>query len=68
MTRPWAALLKLMFFNKLLTKFKKINFEVYELLNDYLKSHNIFNKKFKIKLKLLADDKLKIEKKLQSMG
>ena len=49
-------------FNKLLTKFKKLNCEVYSISKDNIKSHNKFKEKYKIKFDLLADDEIKIVK------
>ena len=49
-------------FNKLLTKFKKLNCDVLGISKDDLKSHNKFKEKYKIKFDLLADDKIKIVK------
>jgi peroxiredoxin Q/BCP len=49
-------------FNKLLSKFKKLNCEVYGISKDDLKSHNKFKDKYKIKFNLLADDEIKIVK------
>jgi thioredoxin-dependent peroxiredoxin len=49
-------------FNKLLTKFKKLNCEVYGISKDNIKSHNKFKEKYKIKFDLLADDEIKIVK------
>jgi len=49
-------------FNKLLTKFKKIDCDVFGISKDDLKSHNKFKKKYKIKFDLLADDEIKIIK------
>ena len=49
-------------FNKLLTKFKKINCDVFGISKDGLKSHNKFKEKYKIKFDLLADDEIKIVK------
>jgi thioredoxin-dependent peroxiredoxin len=49
-------------FNKLLTKFKKLNCEVYGISKDNIKSHNKFKNKYKIKFDLLADDEIKIVK------
>ena len=49
-------------FNKLLTKFKKINCDVFGISKDNLKSHNKFKEKYKIKFDLLADDEIKIIK------
>ena len=49
-------------FNKLLTKFKKLNCDVFGISKDGLKSHNKFKEKYKIKFDLLADDEIKIVK------
>ena len=49
-------------FNKLLTKFKKLNCDVFGVSKDDLKSHNKFKEKYKIKFDLLADDEIKIVK------
>ena len=49
-------------FNKLLTKFKKLNCDVFGISKDDIKSHNKFKKKYKIKFDLLADDEIKIVK------
>ena len=49
-------------FNKLLTKFKKLNCDLFGISKDNLKSHNKFKEKYKIKLDLLADDEIKIVK------
>ena len=50
-------------FNKLLTKFKKLECEVYGISKDNLKSHNKFRDKYKIKFDLLADEETKVLKK-----
>ena len=50
-------------FNKLLTKFKKLDCEVYGISKDTLKSHNKFRNKYKIKFDLLADEELTVLKK-----
>ena len=50
-------------FNKFLTKFKKLNCEVYGISKDSLKSHDKFKDKYKIKFDLLADEKLNVLKK-----
>ena len=50
-------------FNKFLTKFKKLNCEVYGISKDSLKSHDKFRDKYKIKFDLLADEELKVLKK-----
>ena len=49
-------------FNKLLTKFKKLNCDVFGISKDDMKSHNKFKEKYKIKFNLLADNELKIIK------
>ena len=55
-------------FNKLLSKFKKLNCEVYGLSKDSLKSHDKFRDKYKIKFDLLADEELKVLKKYKVWG
>ena len=50
-------------FNKLLSKFKKLQCEVYGISKDSLKSHYKFKDKYKIKFHLLADEELKVLKK-----
>tara|TARA_B100000029_G_scaffold488305_1_gene544721 strand:- start:1008 stop:1475 length:468 start_codon:yes stop_codon:yes gene_type:complete len=55
-------------FNKLLSKFKKLNCDVYGISKDDLKSHNKFRNKYKIKFDLLADEKLKVLKKYKVWG
>ena len=50
-------------FNKLLSKFKKLECEVYGISKDGLKSHDKFRDKYKIKFDLLADEELKVLKK-----
>ena len=47
-------------FNKLLTKFKKLECEIYGISKDSLKSHDKFRDKYKIKFDLLADEEIKI--------
>ncbi len=49
-------------FNKLLSKFKKLNCEVYGISKDNMKSHHKFKEKYNIKFDLLADDEIKIIK------
>ena len=49
-------------FNKLLTKFKKLNCEIFGVSKDDLKSHNKFKEKYNIKFDLLSDNDLKIVK------
>ena len=55
-------------FNKLLSKFKKLDCEVYGISKDSLKSHDKFRDKYKIKLDLLADEELKVLKKYKVWG
>ena len=50
-------------FNKLLSKFKKLNCEIYGISKDSLKSHDKFRDKYKIKFDLLADEKIDVLKK-----
>ena len=49
-------------FNKLLTKFKKLDCDVFGISKDDQKSHNKFKKKYKIKFDLLVDEEIKIIK------
>ena len=55
-------------FNNLLSKFKKLNCEVYGISKDNLKSHDKFRDKYKIKFDLLADEELKVLKKYKVWG
>ena len=55
-------------FNKLLTKFKKLECEVYGVSKDNLKSHDKFRDKYKIKFDLLAYEELKVLKKYKVWG
>ena len=55
-------------FNKLLSKFKKLECEVFGISKDSLKSHDKFKDKYKIKFDLLADEELKILKKYKVWG
>tara|TARA_B100000902_G_scaffold36522_1_gene43690 strand:+ start:2301 stop:2753 length:453 start_codon:yes stop_codon:yes gene_type:complete len=55
-------------FNKLLSKFKKLECEVLGISKDNLKSHDKFRDKYKIKFNLLADEKLKVLKKYKVWG
>ena len=50
-------------FNKLLSKFKKLDCEVLGISKDNLKSHDKFREKYKIKFDLLADEEIKVIKK-----
>ena len=55
-------------FNKLLSKFKKLDCEVYGISKDSLKSHDKFREKYKIKFDLLADENIKVLKKYKVWG
>ena len=55
-------------FNKLLTKFKKLDCEIYGISKDGLKSHDKFRDKYKIKFDLLADEEIKVLKKYKEGG
>jgi len=55
-------------FNKLLSKFKKLECEIYGISKDDLKSHNKFRNKYKIKFDLLADEEIKVLKKYKVWG
>ena len=50
-------------FNKLLSKFKKLDCEIFGISKDSLKSHDKFRDKYKIKFDLLADEELTVLKK-----
>ena len=49
-------------FNKLLSKFKKANCDVFGISKDTIKSHKKFKNKYKIKFDLLSDEEIKIIK------
>ena len=55
-------------FNKLLTKFKKLNCEILGISKDDIKSHDKFREKYKIKFNLLSDQEIKLHKKLKVWG
>ena len=55
-------------FNKLLSKFKKLECEIYGISKDNLKSHDKFRDKYKIKFDLLADEELITLKKYKVWG
>ena len=55
-------------FNKLHSKFKKLDCEVYGVSKDNLKSHDKFRDKYKIKFDLLADEEIKVLKKYKVWG
>ena len=50
-------------FNKLISKFKKLNCEIYGISKDSIKSHEKFREKYKIKFDLLSDEDIKVLKK-----
>ena len=55
-------------FNKLLSKFIKLECEIYGISKDNIKSHDKFRDKYKIKFNLLADEEIKILKKYKVWG
>ena len=55
-------------FNKLLSKFKKLECEIYGISKDDLKSHDKFRNKYNIKFDLLADEEIKVLKKYKVWG
>ena len=55
-------------FNKLLSKFNKLECDIYGISKDNLKSHDRFRDKYKIKFNLLADEEIKILKKYKVWG
>ena len=55
-------------FNKLLSKFKKLNCEIFGISKDNIKNHDKFREKFKIKFDLLSDEELKVLKKYKVWG
>jgi thioredoxin-dependent peroxiredoxin len=55
-------------FNKLLSKFKKLDCEIYGVSKDNLKSHNKFRDKYNVKFDLLADEEIKVLKKYKVWG
>ena len=50
-------------FNNLLSKFKKLDCEIYGISKDNIKSHDKFKHKYNIKFDLLADQEIKVLKK-----
>ena len=50
-------------FNKLSSKFKKLDCEIYGISKDSIKSHEKFKEKYKIKFNLLSDEEIKVIKK-----
>ena len=55
-------------FNKMLSKFKKLDCEIYGISKDNLKSHDKFREKYKVKFDLLSDEDLKVLKKYKVWG
>ena len=55
-------------FNKLISKFEKLECEIYGISKDNIKSHDKFRDKYKIKFNLLADEEIKILKKYKVWG
>ena len=55
-------------FNKLLSKFKKLECEIYGISKDNLKSHVKFRDKYNIKFDLLADEETKVLRKYKVWG
>ena len=55
-------------FNKLLSKFKKLDCEIIGISKDSIKSHDKFREKYKIKFDLLSDEELKVLKKYKVWG
>ena len=55
-------------FNKLFSKFKKLNCEIFGISRDNLKSHDKFREKFKVKFDLLSDEETKVIKKYKVWG
>ena len=50
-------------FNKLLSKFKKLECEIYGISKDNIRSHDKFRDKYKVKFDLLADEEVKVLKR-----
>ena len=55
-------------FNKLYSKFKKLDCEVYGISKDSIKSHDKFREKYKIKFDLLSDEEINVIKKYKVWG
>ena len=55
-------------FNNLLSKFKKLECEIYGISKDNIKSHDKFRNKYKIKFDLLADEEINVLKKYKVWG
>jgi len=55
-------------FNKLYTKFKKLDCEVFGISKDDIKSHKKFKNKYKVKFELLSDEKKIVINKFKVWG
>jgi len=55
-------------FNKLISKFKKLECQIYGISKDSLDSHDKFRNKYKINFDLLSDEKIKVLKKYKVWG
>ena len=55
-------------FNKLLSKFIKLECEIYGISKDNIKSHDKFRDKYNIKFDLLADEEIKVLKRYKVWG
>ena len=55
-------------FNKLISKFKKLECQIYGISKDSLENHDKFRNKYKIKFDLLSDEKIKVLKKYKVWG
>ena len=55
-------------FNKLLSKFKKLECEIYGIFKDNIRSHDKFREKYKVKFDLLADEEIKVLKRYKVWG
>ena len=55
-------------FNKLISKFKKLECQIYGISKDNLESHDKFRNKYKIKFDLLSDEKIKVLKEYKVWG
>jgi peroxiredoxin Q/BCP len=55
-------------FNKLLSKFKKLECEIYGISKDNIRSHDKFRDKYKIKFDLLTDKEIKVLKRYKVWG
>ena len=65
---PGCTMIETNDFNKSLSKFNKLECQVYGISKDNLKSHDKFRDKYKIKFDLLADEELTVLKKYKVWG